>query len=83
MFCNIGKKLPVLACNNSETSSFLLKRLKSPGIDHILAVSIKAGGRTLQSETRKLSNSICNKQELLEQWKESIIVPIYEMGNKT
>jgi hypothetical protein len=34
-------------------------------------------------ETNKLINSVCNKQELPEQWKESIIVPVYEMGNKT
>jgi hypothetical protein len=57
-----------LLCNNSEKSSFLLKRLKSPGIDHIPAVSVKAGGRTLWSETHKLISSICNKQELPEQW---------------
>jgi hypothetical protein len=28
-------------------------------------------------------NSIWNKEELPEQWKESIILPIYEKGNKT
>jgi hypothetical protein len=31
----------------------------------------------------KLINSIWNKQELHDQWKESIIVPIYKKGNKT
>jgi hypothetical protein len=70
-----------LLCNNSERSSFLIRRLKSPGIDHIPAVSIKAGGRTLRSETHKRINSICNKQELPEQWKEFIIVPLYETGD--
>jgi hypothetical protein len=53
------------------------------GIDHIPAVLIKAEGRTLHYETNELTNSICDKQELPEQWKESIIVPVYEMGNKT
>jgi hypothetical protein len=38
---------------------------------------------TLCYETNKLINSVCNKQELPEQWKELIIVPVYEMGNKT
>jgi hypothetical protein len=44
---------------------------------------LKAGGRTIQSETLKLINSIWNKEELLEQWKESIIVHIYKKGDKT
>jgi hypothetical protein len=69
--------------NNPEEGSFLPKRLSSPGTDHIPAVLIKAGGRALCYETNKLINSICNKQELPEQWKESIIVPINELGNKT
>jgi hypothetical protein len=31
----------------------------------------------------KLINSIWNKEELPDQWKESIIVSIHKMGNKT
>jgi hypothetical protein len=31
----------------------------------------------------KLINSILNKGELPDQWKESIIVPIHKMGDKT
>jgi len=69
--------------NKPEKSSFLPKRLNSPGIDHIPAVLIKARGRTLHYETNTLINSSCLKQELPDQWKDSIIVPIYEMGNKT
>jgi hypothetical protein len=60
-----------------------LKRHKSPGVDQIPAELIKAGGRTIRSEIRKLINSIWNKAELPEQWKESIIVPIYKKGDKT
>ena len=60
-----------------------LKRHKSPGIDQIPAELIKAGGRTIRSEIHKLINSIWNKEELPEQWKESIIVPIYKKGDKT
>jgi hypothetical protein len=48
-----------------------LKRHKSPGIDQIPAELIKAGGRT-----------IWNKEELPEEWKESVIVPVYKKGDK-
>jgi hypothetical protein len=44
---------------------------------------IKAWGRTFPSEIHKLIHSIWNKEELLEEWKESIIVPIYRKGDKT
>ena len=69
--------------NKPEKASFLPKRLNSSGIDHIPTILIKVGGRTLCYETNTLINSICLKQELPEQWKDSIIVHIYEMGNKT
>jgi hypothetical protein len=44
---------------------------------------IKAGGRTIRSENHKIINFIWNKKELPEQWKESIIVPIYKQSDKT
>jgi hypothetical protein len=44
---------------------------------------IQAGGETLRSEIHKLFNSIWSKEELPEQWKVSIIVPIYKKGDKT
>jgi hypothetical protein len=44
---------------------------------------IKAGGETLCSEIHKLIFSIWNKEELPQQWKESIIVPIHKKGDKT
>jgi hypothetical protein len=31
----------------------------------------------------KLINSIWNKEELPDQWKESIIVPVHKMGDET
>jgi hypothetical protein len=66
-----------------EMAIVKLKRHKSPGIDQIPTGLIKAGGRTIRSEIHKLINSIWNKEELSEQWKESIIVPIYKKGDKT
>ena len=59
-----------------------LKSHKSPGIDYISAELIKTGGRTIRFEFHKLIISIWNKVELPEEWKESIIVPIYKKGNK-
>jgi hypothetical protein len=44
---------------------------------------IKAGGRTIRSDIHKLINSIWNKEELPEQWKESIILPIYKKDDRT
>jgi len=44
---------------------------------------IKAGGRKIRSDSQKLINSIWNKEELPEEWKESMIVPIYNKGDKT
>jgi hypothetical protein len=55
---------------------------KSPGIDQIPAELIKAG--VGQFALRSINiNSIWNKKELPEEWKESIILPIYKKGVKT
>jgi len=59
-----------------------LKNHKLPGIDQIPAEFIKEGGRTLFCANHKLIISIWNKEELPEEWKESIIVPIYVKGDK-
>jgi hypothetical protein len=60
-----------------------LKSYKFPGNDQILAELIKAGGETLCSGIHKLICSIWNKEELPQQWKESIIIPIHKKGDKT
>jgi hypothetical protein len=60
-----------------------LKRHKSRGIDQIPAELIKAGGRIIRSEIHKPIIFIWNKEELTEEWKESVIVPIYKKGDKT
>jgi hypothetical protein len=59
-----------------------LKKYKSPSIDQIPAELIKAGGEMLLSTIHKLINSVWNKEELPDQWKESIIVPIHKRGDK-
>jgi hypothetical protein len=60
-----------------------LKRYKSPGMNQIPAELIKAGGSKISSEIHKLIISILNKEELPDQWKESIVVPVYKKGDKT
>jgi hypothetical protein len=55
-----------------------LKKYKSPGSDQIPAELIQAGSEILLSEIHKLINSVWNKEELPDQWKESIIVPDYK-----
>ena len=59
-----------------------LKNHKSHGIDQIPAELFTAGGKTFLYEIHRLIISIRNKEELPEEWKESIVVPIYTKGNK-
>ena len=59
-----------------------LKNHKSPGIDQIPAELFKAGGWTIRGEIHKLIFSNWNKEELSDEWKESIIVPVYKKGDK-
>jgi hypothetical protein len=60
-----------------------LKKYKSPGTGLIPAELIQAGGKILLSAIHKQINSVWNKEELPDQWKESIIVPIVKKGDKT
>jgi hypothetical protein len=60
-----------------------LKKYKSPGSDQIPAELIQAGGDILLSAIHKLINSVWSKEELPDQWKEPIIVPIHGKGDKT
>jgi hypothetical protein len=65
-----------------EISITELKKYKSPGSDQIPAELIQAEGKTLLSQNNKLINSVWNKGELRDQWKECIIVPIHKRGIK-
>jgi hypothetical protein len=53
-----------------------LESYKSPGTNQIPTDLIKAGVETLYSEIHKRIYSIWNKEELPQQWKESVIVLI-------
>jgi hypothetical protein len=42
---------------------------------------IQAGGEILPSEIHKLINSVWNKEELFDHWKEAIILQIYKKSD--
>jgi hypothetical protein len=49
----------------------------------LLYYLIQAGSEILLSEIHKLINSVWNKEELSDDWKESIILLIHKKGDKT
>jgi hypothetical protein len=65
-----------------EIAIAYLNKYRSPCNDQIPAELIQVGGETLMSAIHKCINSICNKEELPDPWKESIIVPIHKKGDK-
>jgi hypothetical protein len=75
--------VPELSLVEVEIAIGKLKSYKSPGTDQISAKLIKAGGEALYSEIHRLVCSIWNKEELPQQWKESVIVPIYTKLDET
>ena len=75
--------VPEPSASEVELAIGKLKSHKSPDIDQIPAELIKSGGKTIRCEIPKFIISITNKEELPEEWKESIIVPIYKKGDKT
>jgi hypothetical protein len=75
--------LPEPSLVKMEIAIGKLKSYKSPGNDQILDELVKARGETLCFEIYKFTCSIWNKEELPQQWKEFIIVPIHKNGDKT
>jgi hypothetical protein len=75
--------VPDLSPFEAEIAIAKLKKYKSPGSDQIPEEIIQAGSETLLSAIHKLINSIWNKEEFPDQWKECIIVPIHKKGDKT
>jgi hypothetical protein len=47
------------------------------------SICAERGGNTLRSEIHKIIDFIWNKEKLTQQWKEPIIVAIYENGDNT
>jgi len=74
--------VPELSALEVQMAIENLRKHKSPDIDQIPAEMIKVGARTTCFDVHKLNNSIWNEEELPEEWKESIILPIYKKGDK-
>jgi hypothetical protein len=74
--------VPEPSAFEAELAIEMLKSHKSQDIDQTPAELIKTGEKTIRPAIHKSINSIWNKEELLEEWKESIIVPIYKHGDK-
>jgi hypothetical protein len=75
--------VPETSVSEVEMTTEEVKRNQSPGTDQIPGEMIKAGSRTIRSEIHELINSIWNKEEVPEEWKELIIVLLYKKGDKT
>jgi hypothetical protein len=75
--------VPEPSTSDVELAIEELKSHKSPDIVQIPAELIKAGGRRIRCEIHKHIISIWNKEELPEECKKSIIVPIYKKDDKT
>jgi hypothetical protein len=67
--------VPGLSYLEVEIAIAKLKKYKSPGSVQILVELIQAGVRLVYVD-HKLINSIWNKEELPDQWTESLIIPV-------
>jgi hypothetical protein len=75
--------VPEPSASEVEVATGKLKRYKSPDVDQIRAELIQPGTETLSSDIHKLVKLIWSKQELSHQWKEPIVVPNHNKGDKT
>jgi hypothetical protein len=66
----------------SELATEKLKCHKPPGSVQIPAELIKAGGRAIGCDSHILIVCIWGEEKLLEGWKESIIVTLYNKGDQ-
>jgi hypothetical protein len=76
-------QVPAPSAFEVEMTTEKLKSHKSPGTDQIPAELFDAGGRKNRFDIHKRITSIRNKEELPEEWKESIVVPICKKDDKT
>jgi hypothetical protein len=75
--------VPEPSASEVELAIEKVKSHRSPGIDQITVDLIRAGGGTNCYEIHNLIISIWNMEELPEERKESVIVPIYKKRDKS
>jgi hypothetical protein len=73
--------VPEPSASGVEVAIGKLKSYRSPSVDQIQAKMFQAGGEIAM--IHQLVKLIWNEEEFLHQWKESIMVPIHEKGDKT
>jgi hypothetical protein len=56
---------------------------KFPDNEQFLPQLVEAGGESLLSQAHKRVNIVWNIEELPEQWKECVIVPLHKQGDDT
>jgi hypothetical protein len=69
--------------SENEIAIAKLTRYNSLGSDQIPAEFIQAGCKILWSEIHKFINFIWNNEELPDQWKKSVIIPVHKNREKT
>jgi hypothetical protein len=77
------QRVPESSAFEVEMAIEKLKRHKSPSTDQIPADLIEGVCRKIPSEIHELINSIWMTEGLSEEWRESAIVPIYRIDDKT
>jgi Reverse transcriptase (RNA-dependent DNA polymerase) len=65
-----------------ETEILKLRNFKAPGTDNLPGELFRNGGNALCMEMHELIKRIWNDEELPEEWKTSILCPIYKKGDK-
>ena len=70
------------ALQEVEHEIWKLKNFKAPGTDNVPGELFKHGGNALCMEMHELIKRIWNAEELPEEWKTSIICPLYKKGDK-
>jgi hypothetical protein len=60
-----------------------LKSYKSPDADYIPKWQIKTGGEVLRFEINKLIISLCNEEDLLQQWNDCVVFRSYRKDDRT
>jgi hypothetical protein len=74
--------VPGPSCLEVEIAIAKLGEYESPSSDEVPAELIQAGGEILLSAIHKHVSSVWNKEELPDQWKESLIVAVCKTSEK-
>ena len=77
------KPEPEPSLSEIENAIKKLKNNKAAGVDEIHAEALKAGGETLARWIHRLIERIWKEESVPEDWRKSIIVPLFKKGDKS